>query len=363
MDGPIVILVTAVGGGAVGRQIVKALQMSELPLRIVVTDASPFAFGLTKAERAYVVPLANDPNYIDTLLEICAHEGVQFLAPGFEAELECVSANRARFEAAGVRLLINDAQVIDLCQDKWRTFEFLRDQAFPYAESWLIESKTDLEQITTFPVVVKPALGGGGSRYVYIARDCRELEMYASLLLRDRQVTMVQEYVGTSDEEYTVGVLTTPTGELVGSIALRRLILEAISTKLRIPALDGTHSLTISSGFSQGVIDEYPDVRATCEAIAARLGSRGPLNIQCRKTKRGVVAFEINPRLSGTTSIRALVGFNEPEALIRYHLTGETTSLANYRRGYAFRELRERFVSFEQMANISRTVSEGAVVD
>ena len=33
--------------------------------------------------------------------------------------------------------------------------------------------------------------------------------------------------------------------------------------------------------------------------------------------------FEINPRFSGTTSIRAMVGYNEPDVLMRRHLLGE----------------------------------------
>jgi carbamoyl-phosphate synthase large subunit len=77
--------------------------------------------------------------------------------------------------------------------------------------------------------------------------------------------------------------------------------------------------------------------------------------VQCRKTERGVVAFEINPRLSGTTSIRALVGFNEPEILIRYFLTGEFPQTISYQSGYVLRELREKFVPFGQAKNISKT--------
>jgi len=37
-----------------------------------------------------------------------------------------------------------------------------------------------------------------------------------------------------------------------------------------------------------------------------------------------VKVFEINPRFSGTTSLRAMVGYNEPDILIRKHIYGET---------------------------------------
>jgi carbamoyl-phosphate synthase large subunit len=61
-------------------------------------------------------------------------------------------------------------------------------------------------------------------------------------------------------------------------------------------------------------------VRAKAEAIAQALGSVGPLNIQGRLDSGEFVPFEINPRFSGTTPMRAMAGFNEPELLIDWHL-------------------------------------------
>jgi carbamoyl-phosphate synthase large subunit len=56
--------------------------------------------------------------------------------------------------------------------------------------------------------------------------------------------------------------------------------------------------------------------------------------------------FEINPRFSGTSSIRAMLGFNEPDLLIRKHLLGETLpERPTYRYGTVLRGLREIEVS------------------
>jgi carbamoyl-phosphate synthase large subunit len=52
--------------------------------------------------------------------------------------------------------------------------------------------------------------------------------------------------------------------------------------------------------------------------------------------------FEINPRFSGTTSIRALVGFNEPDILMRIHLENESiSSRFSYQEGVVLRRLEE----------------------
>jgi carbamoyl-phosphate synthase large subunit len=91
--------------------------------------------------------------------------------------------------------------------------------------------------------------------------------------------------------------------------------------------------LAISSGVSQGRVGRFEQVTKQCEEIALALGARGPLNIQCRLVEGRVVVFEINPRFSGTTSLRAMVGYNEPDVLVRRHVLRETVVP-----GFAYRE-------------------------
>ena len=137
---------------------------------------------------------------------------------------------------------------------------------------------------------------------------------------------MIQEYVGTPDQEYTVGVLHDLHGRYVNSIAVKRHLHSGLSVRTsarnRTARTDLGPHLVISSGVSQGDIGRYPEVTAQCREIAERLGSRGPLNLQCRFVDGNVRIFEINPRFSGTTSLRAMVGMNEPDLLIRRHLLG-----------------------------------------
>ena len=80
--------------------------------------------------------------------------------------------------------------------------------------------------------------------------------------------------------------------------------------------------LVISSGVSQGQIGRFPEVTNQCKEIAQAVGARGAINIQCRLVDGLVKVFEINPRFSGTTSLRAMVGYNEPDVLIRKHICG-----------------------------------------
>ena len=92
-------------------------------------------------------------------------------------------------------------------------------------------------------------------------------------------------------------------------------------------------NLVISSGVSHGDIGRFPEVTEPCKEIAAKLGARGPINIQCRLFRGKVYPFEINPRFSGTTGLRAMVGFNEPQQLIDIHLHGHQPVPIVYKSG------------------------------
>jgi carbamoyl-phosphate synthase large subunit len=78
--------------------------------------------------------------------------------------------------------------------------------------------------------------------------------------------------------------------------------------------------------------------------MAAALGSRGPLNVQCRVVGGALIPFEFNPRFSGSTSIRALADFNEPDLLIRRELQGEKCPRPQFKKAVILRSLKENWI-------------------
>ena len=349
MTGKICVLVTGVGGGGHGHEIVKALRLSGR-YHLVGVDMVESSFGLFDVDEAYTVPSASDPDYMDILLEICQQRQAKVLVHGSEPELKVISSNRDVLLKAGVLPLINTSEVIERCIDKWATMVFLKEQGFDFPHSLLIHTEREIPRYFSLPAVIKPATGGGGSNNTFVVQEIDELEFACRYLVRQGKIVLVQEYVGTPDDEYTVGVLSTLDGELVGSIALRRYILSGLSNRIQIPnrtqRIDLSSTLAISSGISQGIIDDYSEVRHECEKIAKALQSKGPINIQCRVVEGKLYPFEINPRFSGTTYIRALMGFNEPDMLILHHVLGEKLpNPVRYKFGRVVRGLVERCAS------------------
>ena len=342
------VLITASGGGGHGEQILKALRQSGGPYELYAADANPNSPQLEWVDHPVVLPMASDPAYLRTLLDFLRENEIQALFHGCEPELRLFSRHREEIEALGVFLPINPAEVIDLCMSKERTNGFLTEHGFSAPRFTVLRTAEEIDAINWFPVVVKPSTGGGGSANVFIAQDASELRALATYLHLGPGGPdfLVQEYVGTPTGEFTVGVLHDMDGNYINSIAVRRMLSGQLNIRAKVANRTGREdlgpALVISSGVSHGEIGRFPEVTSQCRQIAEALGARGAINVQCRLVDGVVQVFEINPRFSGTTSLRAMVGYNEPDALMRRHLLGEDVEVDfSYEEGTILRSLIE----------------------
>jgi len=345
----IAVLVTAIGGGGHGEQILKALLHAEKGKYFIVgADAQEHCPQFSWVDAHVVLPLASDKDYITRVLEVCEKFDVKAVFHGCEPELKRFSAERSRFIDRGIFLPINPADLIDVCMNKELTNAKLLELGFKAPKYIRVTQYQDLLAVDWFPVVVKPSVGAGGSANCFIAQSQDELIALATYLGFENISTtfVIQEYVGTPEDEYTVGVLSDMDGNLINSIAVRRLLSGGLNVRVSVPnrteRRDLGNKLVISSGVSHGYVGRFPAITKQCEAIAKSIGARGAINIQCRVVDGEVMVFEINPRFSGTTSLRAMMGYNEPDVLMDIHLRGARieTSFA-FEEGYVLRGLVE----------------------
>jgi carbamoyl-phosphate synthase large subunit len=345
-DRRISVLIAGIGAGSLGLEIFKSLRQAGA-YRLIGTDISARAYGLygEDFDRTYLLRRAPEREYVNQLVEVCARENVRALAPGAEEVHRLLAANRGRFARQSILLMLNTPEVIAACSDKSRTIAFLKQHHIPVPETAIAGSEDAISGFNRYPCVVKPAAMSGGSNLVFIAEDEREAKFFVGYLKRRGFQSLLQEYVDSTDE-FTVGVLSAPTGELLGSIAMHRSLENKLSFSLRYG------DRVISSGWSQGRIDVFPEVTSQAERIATALNSRWALNIQGRLGADGVFyPFEVNPRHSGTTYLRALAGFNEPHILLQRCLNERILPHPPLRVGYYLRGFTEKYVSPEQMTS------------
>jgi carbamoyl-phosphate synthase large subunit len=345
------VLVTAVGGRSVGYQILDGLQQHRNKYRIVATDMDPFAPGLYESDAAYLLPGANEKDYIPELLRIAKKEKVKIILFGSEAEVKAVAKHKQIFLDAGIIPVVSDETVVENSFDKQKLARFLQEKNILTPSTKLLRSAKDAEELQ-FPIVIKPTKNSTGSRNCFIVKDINELEVLLKDLQKENIEMIAQEYVGSEDEEYTVGIVIRPDGVVVDTIVMRRKL---IGMSRGLERKIGRTNYVLSTGYSQGFFVDQPDVKAYCEKVAKAVGAIGPLNIQCRRGKKGVYIFEVHPRFSGSGSQRAAVGFNEPDAIIRTFLNKEKITRIPHKLGYAvIRKFANTVVSmskYEKMKN------------
>ncbi len=321
------VLVTGVGGRSVGAGILHALMRVDGTVRdrwdTVGTDADPFSWGLYVADHNALVPPAAAADYLDRIRELVAAHGIVAVIPGTEPEAILLAAQR---DDLPVPVIANDSRLMPLMADKKQAEAKLMELGLNFIPCYPWEQHEQAISEFGFPLVIKPTRETGGSRGVHLVTSRTEL-IGLGPFIRLESLPIVQPYLGDADSEYTVGILSDKGGNVIDSIVIRRRLsgLSLLETKSY-----GGMTATISTGISQGFVIRHREIQEFCEDLAKRLNSRGPLNLQLRVHDGQFYVFEIHPRFSGTTPIRASAGFNEPDILLRNHLYDEEFGRLRY---------------------------------
>lgn len=319
------ILVTGVGGGSIGEQIIKTLRNGTLKYNLFSADSRSDTIAKSIGDSFFLLPKASDESYIPSLVECCKKNDIKIIIPGSEPELIVIASNIDFLQSQNIYSPINSIDLIRLCSDKFQFDNFLKQYNFSICESHLLGPNFDYDKLENYPYVLKP-VSGSGSKNVFVIQNKFELESIVSYLGIDN-IFFIQEYVGSATEEYTVGILATPSRNYVNHIILKRDISFGLSVKQvvenRTTKLSLGEKLVISSGISQGTFVESPLIDILVKKVVEILKPTSSINLQCRIFNGDVYIFEINPRFSGTSNLRALVGFNEPEYLIKEYLSLE----------------------------------------
>lgn len=139
--------------------------------KIIATDNSPYAPALYFADKQYIVPRIDDPEYMDVILTICKTEQINAVTTFIDPEIMLLSENRGRFAEIGVEVLAPYTETAKLCFDKYEMFKYLRSCNVRTAMTWgtfdEVKAALDAGEVE-LPVFVKPRTGSGsvGARKV-----------------------------------------------------------------------------------------------------------------------------------------------------------------------------------------------------
>jgi carbamoyl-phosphate synthase large subunit len=321
------VLVTGVGA-VIGYGILRSLRVSHFAPKLIGLDIYPDAVGKQWCdffERA--IPTAH-PEYPDFLREVILKHRVDLVLPGVvqdNSRLAEELANGKTFSDLKARWVVNNPELLAVADDKWSTYLHLKTIGLPAIQTRIEGQFEELASALGVPMLLKPrrSYASKGIQRIHTRAD---LDYWRSKLGAN---FMVQEIVGTDEDEYTVGAFGLGDGTCAQSITFQRKLSGEGSTakaKVRsIPALDSCVS-----------------------AISKLFRPVGPTNFQFRLHKGEFLLLEINPRMSSSCSLRTAFGYNEAEMCLEYYLEGRRPSVRQIRSGCAVRYL-EDVVAYDRL--------------
>lgn len=286
------VLITSAGRrGALVKCFKKSIREMENCIgKIISVDASPLAAALHLSDKHCIVPRILDPDYINILLNICKEENIKLVIPTIDTELLILSQNKKKFEKNGIRIAISDTKVIEICQDKLKTFNFFKENNIPTVETFL-PKKIEKMRNLKYPLFIKPCKGSA-SINTHKINNRKELNFFIDYI--DNPV--IQEYA--EGQEFTLDVLADLKGKVINVVPRERI-------EVRAGEINKGRTLKEQEIIKYGKI------------IVEKLGGIGPITIQCFKKGDEIKFTEINPRFGGGYPLSFAAGANYPELLIR----------------------------------------------
>lgn len=301
--------------GIVGYGVLKSLRQSNEKYKLIGTTIYKDSIAHAFCDVFEQAPMTSDKNYINWLCNIIKKHNVDIIIPGIEADMFKWNDEKETLEKTGVKILLNNQNLIKLCSDKWAFYETLIS-----ANSELVIDSTlegtfeELEQNFGLPFLLKPRKGFASKGIVKV--DSKEI--FAKFQHDLGPVLMAQQIVGNDKEEYTVSAFFNQESSLLCLMQLNRtLSKDGFTEKAEVVNID--------------------IIKDAIEELAEIFKPIGPTNFQFRKHNNKFKILEINPRISSATSIRTAFGYNESVMSIDYFLDGISPCQPKIKQGRAVR--------------------------
>jgi len=282
------VLVTSIGGD-LGQAVCRALRNSNYNIKVWGTDCNNYPLHPLFCDSFHAIPKAENTLFAEWINKFAFYKSIDLIYICSEPELFYICDNYHELDDnLKCRMSIPPIEVINLCRDKYKTMEFLKNNNFPYPHSVVYDntiSQNNLLKNFKYPFILKK-ICDCGSKNLHIIQNPRELNNINNL---DNSY-MIQEYI--SGIEYTNGVYRDSFTNEIHVITLERTLKDGRSDAVKV------------------IFDK--EIDDLCKNVALKLNISNSINIQLRKQKDSPpYIFEINPRYSSTAFMRATFGFND----------------------------------------------------
>jgi carbamoyl-phosphate synthase large subunit len=273
----------------------KAGRQLKIDLSLLGTDTTELSSALQLCDKGFPVKPTKHADYVKQLLSIVKSNNVKLLIPTVDLDLKLLAQNKPKFAAVGCCVLVSTPNVVDICQDKRKTFHFLLKNGFDTPVTMSASDALSKKKLN-WPCFLKP-WDGYASRGTAIAHNREELRFFAKRIPN----CIVQELIkGT---EHTCDVY--------------------VDFDMKIRCVVPRRRIEVRAGeVSKGQVVKHPRIMSEAARLVETLGAGpGVITLQLFLTSDGKIKFvEVNPRFGGGAPLSIKAGANFPKWILQESL-------------------------------------------
>ena len=291
-------------------------------------DMNLSAPALQACNKSFRLPDIFNPNYIDSLTKLVLSENIHMVFSLNDLEIGLLAKKRATLEEkTGATFYVPSVSTLNICTDKWRTFEFVQEIGIAAPETFLSLDNAILALKlgrVQFPLIIKPRWGSASIGLVIVENQkdlitgfefCRKTVSKSPLsLLGTKDNVIIQEMI--QGQEYGVDILYGRKQNFIGFTAKKKIAMRA-----------GETDKAVTVGRKRFVY--------TIEKIVQYLPHRGNLDCDFLERDGELYLLEFNPRFGGGYPFTHLAGANHIQMLINDY-QGNKVQPYHYETGKAF---------------------------
>lgn len=241
------------------------------------------------------LPFVKSPLFLDEFNKILDKYEIDYVYPAHDDACMYLTMNSDKYHA---QIVTSPFKTVDICRSKNKTYQFFSKETFIPKHY----SKTD--NISDFPVFIKPSIGQGSVGAKIINNKTEFLQEISG----DIEYAICEYLPG---EEFTVDCFTDRHGTLRAcNLRKRERIKMGIAVRSRILPID-------------------EKIKNIAEIINSKLVFNGAWFFQVKKNDNGEYRLlEISPRIPGTMATSRMLGINYP-LLTLYNMWGFDVEIIN----------------------------------
>ena len=278
-----------------------------------VSNSSDITPAFNVADYSIVTPLIYDDNYIPFLLRYCKDNNINILISLFDIDLYILALHKKEFEEIGTNVIVSEADFIKICNDKWLTYQYLRDKSFNVPATYLFLEDVVLninDGNLNYPVVVKPRWGMG-SLSIYIANNEEELRIFYNKIKEEIQNSYMR-YESKNDLDNSVIIQEMINGQEYGMDIINDLNGNFKNTIVRKKYAMRSGETDCAEIVDSKILSEIG------EKLGKITGHIANLDVDVFYDGNKVFILEMNARFGGGYPFSHLSGVNLPLAIVKW---------------------------------------------